>query len=282
MRPADDIKKMVQDWNDTTSAPMDKRILTDVARALERSHLQAAPAEPSLRRIIMKSPLTKLAAAAAIIIAVPIVLSQFGGSLENVAWADVAERFESVPFFSVTIYLGYETSAEAKKIEIWKSEDSRIRAHDGDKVLFANAVEQDPSAILDFGNTGSPIVAFDRSTRQPAAADGVARMFLRLLCPKGRFSLNTLLAGAGDEMKIAPVADENSTTSEETIIFDGTHKSTPERVRIWALRRSRLPVRLRFEDPRNGECADFLFNYSDKKDAAFFDPEVFKQQTPKS
>ena len=70
MRPADDIKKMIQDWNDTTSAQMDERVLADVGRALEQSQTQAAPAEPSLRRIIMKSPMTKLAAAAAIIIAV--------------------------------------------------------------------------------------------------------------------------------------------------------------------------------------------------------------------
>ena len=279
MRPADDIKKMIQDWNDTTSAQMYERVLDDIGRALEQSQTQAAPAEPSLRRIIMKSPMTKLAAAAAIIIAVPVLLSQFGGTLENVAWAEVAERFESVPFFSVTVYLGYETSAEAKKIEIWKSEDSLIRAHEGDKVLFASAVE-DPSAILDFGNASGPVVAFDRCTRQSVEADGTARLFLRLLCPKGRFSLNTLLESGADEMEIATVAADDTTASEETIVFNGTHKSTPERVRIWALRRSRLPVRLRFEDPRNGECADFLFNYNDKKDAAFFDPEVFKQQTP--
>ncbi|UCD51356.1 MAG: hypothetical protein JSW27_01740 [Phycisphaerales bacterium] len=225
----------------------------------------------------MKSPMIKLAAAA-IIIAVPIVLSQFDSSLENVAWSDVAERFASVPFFSVTIYLGYETSAEAKKIEIWKSEDSLIRAHEGGKVLFASAVD-DPSAIFDFGNASGQVVAFDRSTKQAVEADGMARLFLRLLCPKGRFSLNTLLASAGDEMEITTVAADDATTSAETIVYDGNHKSTPERVRIWALRRSRLPVRLRFEDPRNGECADLLFNYTDKKDAAFFSPEVFKQQT---
>ena len=279
MRPADDIKKMIQDWNDTTDASMDEQILADVGQVLAQSQTQAAHTEPTLRRIIMRSPLTKLAVAATIIVAVPIMLSQFGSSLENVAWADVAERFESVPFFSVTIYLGYETSAEAKKIEIWKSEDSLIRAHDGDKVLFASAVEADPSAIPGFANASDLIVAFDRSTRESVEADGIACMFLRLLCPTGQFSLNTLLESAGDEMQISTVAADDMTTSEETIVFEGTHKSTPERVRIWALRRSRLPVRLRFEDPRNGECADFLFNYTDKKDTAFFDPEVFKKET---
>jgi len=225
----------------------------------------------------MKSPITKLAVAAAIVIAASIMLSQFGGALENVAWADVAERFESVPFFSVTIYLGYETSAEAKKIEIWKSEDSLIRAHEGNTVIFASAVEG-TSAMLDFSNASGPAAAFDRSTGQSVDADGMACVFLRLLCPKGRFSLDTLLESSPDDIEITTVAADDPTASEETIVFDAKHKSTPERVRIWALRRSKLPVRLRFEDPRNGECADFLFNYTDKKDAAFFNPEVFKQQ----
>jgi len=39
-------------------------------------------------------------------------------------------------------------------------------------------------------------------------------------------------------------------------------------------------VQVRFLDPRNGDRGDFLFNYTEKKDAAFFAPEVFKQQTP--
>jgi hypothetical protein len=41
------------------------------------------------------------------------------------------------------------------------------------------------------------------------------------------------------------------------------------------MRGSKLPVRIRFVDPRNDECADFLFDYSERKDASFFDPNAF-------
>ena len=49
-----------------------------------------------LRRTIMKSPITKLAAAAVIIIAALIGVHQFGGSIDgaSVAWADVIEKLE--------------------------------------------------------------------------------------------------------------------------------------------------------------------------------------------
>ena len=74
----------------------------------------------------MRNSITKLTVAAAIIVAVLVGISLLGGSLDgsSVAWADVAERFESVPFFHLIIYLGRNRSQQAHKIEIWKSNHS--------------------------------------------------------------------------------------------------------------------------------------------------------------
>jgi hypothetical protein len=47
------------------------------------------------RRIIMKSPITKLAAAAVIVALVLIGVSQFGGSATSVAWGEVIGRLEA-------------------------------------------------------------------------------------------------------------------------------------------------------------------------------------------
>ena len=46
-------------------------------------------------RIIMKSKITKLAAAAVIIIAAIMTIHYLGGSTTNVAWADVAEQISN-------------------------------------------------------------------------------------------------------------------------------------------------------------------------------------------
>ena len=70
MRPAEDIRKLIKKLNDTTSARMDKRVLGDVLRALEESEKPSVLTQPNIRRIIMKNPITKLAAAAVIIVLV--------------------------------------------------------------------------------------------------------------------------------------------------------------------------------------------------------------------
>lgn len=269
MRPTDDIEKMVRSWNETTGAGMDDRVLADVGRALERSQTQAAPTGPSLRRVIMKSPITKLAVAATIVLAASIILSQFGKSLESVAWADVARRFESVPFFNVTIYVSQGPSTEAHRLDIWKSHDGRIRAQEGNKVIFSNVV-----------NGERKLVAFDRATKQLVNAGQMAPIFLNIFSTQGQFSLDALieqLPGGAKELTALDTPD--SAASRETVIFEARADSTPEHLLIWALRESKLPVRMRFLDPRNDECGDFLFNYADEKEPAFFDPQAFQQST---
>jgi len=232
----------------------------------------------SIRRIIMKSPITKLAAAAVIIIAVLIGINQFGGSIggASVAWADVAERFESVPFFNVTIYLGWgpyaqDQKLEFHKIEIWKSENSQLRGHSGEEIIFA-----------DFADGNNVVVAFDSSTMQPLNADRmtkVANSFHGFLRAKGEFSLDTLLMGfPSDDKGITSVETADTPASRETVLFEVKHKTTPTQFLIWALRKSKLPVRASLSDPKNKVYADLLFNYSEKKDAAFFDPNIFKSQ----
>jgi hypothetical protein len=222
-----------------------------------------------IRSMIMKSPLMKLAAA--VIIAVIFAgIYLFGGPIRvtSVAWADIAERFESVPFFSLTIYIGHDTSDQAQKIEIWKSDKSKVRAHQGDKVIFA-----------DFADGKNEVVAFDRSTKRPVNTEGLASILLTDLCPEGQFSLDTLINSFPSDTKgIVPVETADTAASREMVVFEVKHKTTPEQLLIWALRRSKLPVQLRFRDPRSNEYGDFLFDYSEKKDATFFDPDAFKSQ----
>ncbi|MHC4586415.1 MAG: hypothetical protein ACYS3N_17935, partial [Planctomycetota bacterium] len=140
MKPAEKIEKLIKnlDLDIDTNAKTDQKILKELIETHEKSKkMKSALIKPNTRRIIMKSPITKLAAAAVIVIAVLIGVDQFDTNSSSVVWADVAERFESVPFFNITIYL-CDPSNKTKKIEIWKSEDSRVRAHEGNTVFFAD------------------------------------------------------------------------------------------------------------------------------------------------
>jgi len=111
---------------DTNITHQQERVL----QAINRFDVSRQSKTHLIWRLIMKSPITKLAVATAIIIAVLFGIYLFGGSIggTSVAWADIAERFESVPFFGVTLYAGNDTSDQAQKIEIWKSENSKVRA----------------------------------------------------------------------------------------------------------------------------------------------------------
>ena len=68
MKP-EKIEKLIKNIDIDTNAKTDKAVLEDVLKAFENSKKPAAP-QPNFWRIVMKNPITKLAAAAVIIIAV--------------------------------------------------------------------------------------------------------------------------------------------------------------------------------------------------------------------
>ncbi len=94
MRPADNINELIEKLTLKASAGLDKRINDDISRALAKpKQTKSAGTQPNTWRIAMKSRPAKLAAAAAIIIAVLIGIHQFGGSTP--AFAEVIENVVS-------------------------------------------------------------------------------------------------------------------------------------------------------------------------------------------
>ena len=221
----------------------------------------------TIRIKIMKSPITKLAAAAVIIIAVFIGIDQLGTNGSSVVWADVAERFESVPFFNITAYIR-KTGTKTKKVEIWRSEDSRIRVHEGNKVFFK-----------DLSKYNNKFTIFDRSTKKLVNSDENFPSFIWRLCGnEGRFSLDTLTKNFPSDVKgIITLETADTAASNEIVLFGAKAKEIPpERLKIWALRKSKLPIRF-FVRPDEGYM-DLFFDYSEQKDASFFDPTAFTNQ----
>ena len=268
MKSADEIKKFFKNAAINTNPKMDETILNKVLIANKKTtNSKSAEIEPNIRKIIMKSPITKVAAAAVIVIAVFIGIEQFDTKSSSVVWADVAERLESVPFVNITIYL-CDPSNKKKKIEIWRSADSRIRAHEGNKVFFTN-----------FSKDKNKFTIFDRTTKKPVNDDENLPSFIRRLCSnEGRFSLDTLTKSFPSDVKgIIPLETADTAASNEIVLFRAKAKEIPpEALKIWTLRESKLPIRF-FVRPSEGYF-DLFFDYSEQKDAAFFDPVVFTNQ----
>jgi hypothetical protein len=91
MKQADDIKRIYEQAKIDTLSSADKAVLEKMKEVfLQESKAQPEKAEPYVWRIIMKSPITKLAAAAVIMIAAIIGLNFLGViGKGGAAWADV-------------------------------------------------------------------------------------------------------------------------------------------------------------------------------------------------
>lgn len=94
MRPADNIHRQIKKLRFKASAHLDKRVCDAISTALAEPQMIESPhTQAKIWRTIMKSKITKLAAAAAIIVAVFVGVHQFGRSVESVTFADVVEPF---------------------------------------------------------------------------------------------------------------------------------------------------------------------------------------------
>lgn len=96
MKSAENIKKYFQKSTLSTNPDRHEAIFEKIQRAQDQSKT-TAPAlyRSNFRSKIMKNPITKLAAAAAIIIAVLVGITQFDGSATSVAWGEVVGRLEA-------------------------------------------------------------------------------------------------------------------------------------------------------------------------------------------
>lgn len=205
----------------------------------------------------------ELAAAAAVIIGVFIAIYQFGGS--TVAWADVVEKFRSMPFFSASIYFKDDVTSEPRLMELWMSRTGKTRIRLGTQVIF--------------GDRGEIVEAFDIKTRAPVEADELAAFFLKKIGEADEFSLDSIIRVmfGGTMQDVTPLVNPDAVISRDMVVFDVEVPGSTERVRIWALRESRLPVRIKVWNPQGGNSADAIFEYSGEQADEFFDPYAFEQ-----
>lgn len=101
MRPSENMDKLIKKLRYKASAEAHDRVLGNVMQALDESQrIKSAALRPNIRRTIMKGPIPKLAAAAAVIMVGAAVLLVMTGIGENVALAEVLEQIEQLEAFT--------------------------------------------------------------------------------------------------------------------------------------------------------------------------------------
>jgi len=123
MRPAENIEKLIKNTKIDTNAKVDEAVLDDVLKTFENSKKKKpAVSQPTIWRTIMKSRITRLAAAAVIIIAVVISVNQFNGSIDgaSIAFSQMTDAIKKVPWIHVIYH--YDEAEAIKQKDVLLAE----------------------------------------------------------------------------------------------------------------------------------------------------------------
>lgn len=207
-----------------------------------------------------------------------------------------------MPFVAAKIYIrdikidGYPLNplVEPKLVEVWAGYGNRMRIRSGKKITFADKgqilntfdlvtrTEADTDSVTyfvvnKFGKSDTISLDVMLRVENPLSPDEIPEWF-----PKGFFS--KVWSSKNDT---TPLVISDPVVSKELVVFDhefGYAGTKTLKARVWALRESRLPIRvaisLRDYDDRDYRLIrspiwDMIFNYSKKQPEEFFDPEAF-------
>jgi len=254
MRPTDNIDQLIKKLQLRASANLDGRVHDDIDRALATPQKsESADAKPNRWRIIMKSRIVKLAAAAVIVIAVLLGVDFVGRpNMANVAWAKVTERASEVDYVHM-YYFKSRGNDFARHFEAWY-------AH-GKMVMRGNKGEM-------HYDDGRMSQGFDEhrtlNVREPSKfADGqpVLELFTGgLLSTKNEQFNQQVPANVGDDFLIYAF----DPSPEDRDWIDGVY--------ITVGRNSLLPVQVKVCQ-KDGDYDLIIFDYeAPKEPSEFFEP----------
>ncbi|MDY7011526.1 MAG: hypothetical protein SVV80_12365, partial [Planctomycetota bacterium] len=208
-----------------------------------------------------------IAAAAVIVIALMIPFLHFPGSDiqdTSIAWGDVVEATNQVEQIHITAFI--QENDEDIKLDLYYRRPGTWRAHGKNVIQF---VENGKSRFFDikekkFTKTYFrllPPSVVKATITEKGILDGVLRFFFMDKVPPG-----------------TPVKASGQVLGADMEVFDYANDPKERWMRIWVLRESRLPLRIKAYTPEQNDSVLVLFDYSDPQAAGFFDPDKFLKQ----
>ncbi len=178
----------------------------------------------------------------------------------NVAWSQVAERFEAVPYVRVSLNLNNEQIDYHQHMELWLGDQGRLRIATGSQVIYA---EQ-----------GEILKAVDSHDGAKVTPNQAACDVIRDLGSWQTISLETVLRAVLQEplVDVTPADDLDRSVWKDLVMFDSRSNVGSGRIRIYALRDSKLPVSFRIWDTDDGLSVEATFLYEKQPSEAFFTP----------
>jgi hypothetical protein len=255
MRPVENIEKLVKDIDIDTNAKIDEAVLGEVVEAFEKSKVKKTSAiEQNIWKIIMKSRITKLAAAAMIIIAAIICINQLGGSINGVsaAFGQIKQAVEKVPWVH-SVNKNSNLSDEGwlsfiRQIEINKKANGKITYEDyGKKIKYVYSPETETITLSDISQKKFALGTTDFFSFIEVYLDKERARGAKLTRKKGLYNEATV--------KIWEITRSENNWTEKIKIFINTENNLPLAVEVKSSdldRESSYTGNITFNYPENG------------------------------
>jgi len=255
MRPEENIEKLIKNTKIDTNPKVDELVLDDTIKAFEKSkNKKSATYQPNIRRIIMKRSITKLAAAAVIIIAVIIGINQFSGSIDgvSVAFGQIKQAVEKVPWVH-SVNKNSNLSDEGwlsfiQQIEINKKANGKITYEDyGNKIKYVYSPEIETITLSDISQKKFALGTTDLFSFIEAYLDKEQARGAKLTRKNGLYN--------EVPVKILEITRSENNWTEEIKIFINTENNLPLAVEVKSGDRDResgYEGNITFDYPENG------------------------------
>ncbi|MHC4439441.1 MAG: LolA family protein [Planctomycetota bacterium] len=277
MSSAEKIKKLFAKSEVTVNSKVDERIISNALAVFGKSEdTTLISAGPNIWRMIMNNRITKLAAAAVIIIAVLLGINYISGSPDgaSVAWADVLENIEAA---RTVMYIREFESSDVKEvfktriIEPYRYREDVIESSDKCKVVIRNTKLN--KNLLLYPHTKMAVIGDDGDY-----VDYELRAYERL---KRDFR-------DGTEKNLGRI----KLNGRETICFEISKEN--KKITVWADPNTALPIQIEEISDENGdkkkvvrsdikfdvEFDEQLFSLTPPSDYCLLDLETQRLQTP--
>jgi hypothetical protein len=278
MNPEDKIKKLIDKSDVMTDAQTEKRILGDALEKLKQK--QSPGTGPNIWRIIMKSRISKFAAAAAVILVIlsfdPFGIMNSGG----VAWARVARRVEKIEtfMFGLTIKVSDPNSKDntdqtTAQWIIYLSEKYGFRMDVGaDGNIVSWYVAPDANEMI------MAVPGEDEFIKWPLPADMHEKMPEQYRDPREYISrfmsrpYKELGRSVIDGVQVEGIEVKNPPTEGEQL----------ENAvgRLWVDTETELPIKIEIEGTADGKMVRWImdFKWAEAVNSSLFDPNNSKDR----
>jgi hypothetical protein len=276
MKSAEDIKRYFQKATLSTNPDKHEAVFDKIRNAQDLSTTDTPVSHRfNKRRILMKSPITKLAVAAAVITVVVLGLFEFIGtdSTSGVVWAEVAQKVRAsrdVIFRSRDVAPDSRDGGPDYTMNYWSSTQARLNSYKGDKIIKTTYDDFNTKTVIlvDHGHKSYVKMTFEQMEQDDFWRDPkslVQRFLSHEHRELGRKTIEDMLCEGIETTD--PAFDETDFPVDSLM------------ARIWVSVETGYPVQFEVETVRNnGEIRIAIvvdqFQWDVELDESMFEPDI--------